>query len=74
VPRRSPTAGISAQDHLLRKREVVAQETSEGRFRLVGGELDAPPGAERLTLRLHLQQGAAGVAYVDDLLVTPVLP
>jgi hypothetical protein len=53
--------------------EIVAQDTSEGTFRIVDRVLDAPPGgATRLTLRLHLEAGADGVAYFDDLLVIPM--
>ena len=52
--------------------QIVANETSDGTFRLVGRELAAPPGAERLTLQLRLAKGVSGTAYFDDLLVVPV--
>ena len=52
--------------------QIVANETSDGAFRLVGRELAAPPGAERLTLQLRLAKGVSGTAYFDDLLVVPV--
>jgi hypothetical protein len=45
---------------------------SPGAFRLIGGELDAPAGAERVTVRLRLERGASGTAYFDDLLVIPL--
>jgi hypothetical protein len=50
----------------------VAPETSEGAYRYVSGEVTAPPGAKRLTIRLQLVQGATGTAYFDDLLLEPL--
>ena len=52
--------------------QIVANETSDGAFRLIGRELAAPPGAERLTLQLRLAKGVSGTAYFDDLLIVPV--
>lgn len=51
---------------------VIANETSPGVFKLIGGEVDAPAGAQRLTVRLRLEKGVSGTAYFDDLLVSPV--
>jgi hypothetical protein len=51
---------------------VIASETSPGAFKLIGRELDAPAGAQRLTVRLRLERGASGTAYFDDLLVSPL--
>jgi hypothetical protein len=52
--------------------QSVAPETSEGAYRYVSGEVTAPPGAKRLTIRLQLVQGATGTAYFDDLLLEPL--
>ena len=71
------TDGISAAPTMSARFDtgsdhIVANETSDGAFRLVGRELAAPPGAERLTLQLRLAKGVSGTAYFDDLLVVPV--
>ena len=52
--------------------QIVAQSTSEGAYRFVSSILTAPPGAERLTIRLRLDTGVTGAAYVDDLLIEPL--
>ena len=43
--------------------------TSDGTYRLRRAEITAPPGAQRLTIRLRLDTGTTGTAYFDDLLV-----
>jgi hypothetical protein len=71
------TAGLTAAPTLVARFEgggdqVVARRLSEGAYRFVSGEVAAPVGAARLTIRLHLERGASGTAYFDDVLVAPL--
>lgn len=53
--------------------QAVASGAAEGAYRYVSRELSPPPmGARRLTIRLRMEAGTTGVAYVDDILVEPL--
>ena len=51
---------------------IIAEESSENEWSLVGRIIDVPAGAERLTLRVRVERGTTGTTYVDDFLVVPV--
>ena len=53
---------------------IVSQQVSDGAWRRVGGVIDVPPGAQRLSVRVRIERGTTGTTYLDDVLVVPVGP